>query len=132
MTVRPTNLSLQLASSAIPSSILRLLILILTLTPNFENLDEALEALLSGNITMNPFADFGSGGDGMGDSEDGDAGESAGGDGPKDGGEGDPGEGLGNEEAPAEADASEGSAAPVPPEGVAAGGLAGTETAPLW
>lgn len=102
------------------------------LTPNFENLDEALEALLSGNITMNPFADFGSGGDGMGDSSDGDAGESAGGDGAKDGGDGDPGKGLGNEAAPAEATPPDGPAPSVPPEGVASGGLAGTETAPLW
>ncbi|NOD85942.1 hypothetical protein [Ruegeria sp. HKCCD6119] len=102
------------------------------LTPNFENLDEALEALLSGNITINPFADFGSGGDGMGDSSDGDAGESAGGDGASDGGEGDPGEGLGNEENPSEAENPAGPPTPVPPEGVLAGGLAGTAPAPLW
>ena len=32
------------------------------LTPNFENLDEALLALLKGQITLNPLADFGAGG----------------------------------------------------------------------
>lgn len=65
------------------------------LTPDFENLDEALAALLSGNITMNPMSDFGDGDGGMGDSDDG-----ADDGGADDGGAGDPGEGLADGPAP--------------------------------
>lgn len=39
------------------------------LTPDFENLDKALEAIFSGNITINPIADFGNGGEGFGDGD---------------------------------------------------------------
>ena len=42
------------------------------LTPNFENLDEALLALLKGQIDLNPLADFGPGGDSALDGGDGD------------------------------------------------------------
>ena len=35
------------------------------LNPDFENLDEALVSLLQGNININPFSGFGSGGDGI-------------------------------------------------------------------
>ena len=45
------------------------------LSPDFENLDEALKALLSGNITLNPFTGFGPGGGSVG----GDAGDGGGG-----------------------------------------------------
>ena len=57
---------------------------------NFEDLGKSLAALLSGNVTMNPFSDFGSGGGGMGDSSDDGKGKS-GGKAP-----GDLGEGLGD------------------------------------
>lgn len=36
------------------------------LSPDFDNIDEALLALLSGNITINPFSGFGPGGGGIG------------------------------------------------------------------
>ena len=42
----------------------------------FEDLERALEAILSGNFLLNPFSDFGSGGDGMGGDGDGEHGES--------------------------------------------------------
>ncbi|ODM48451.1 hypothetical protein A9320_18690 [Ruegeria sp. PBVC088] len=93
------------------------------LTPNFENLDKALAALLSGNVTINPFGDFGSGGDGMGGDGDGDMGESAEGTGASD-----PGDGLGDSaDAPAP---DQGVPAVVPPGGTP--GILGVKTAELW
>ena len=61
------------------------------LTPNFENLDEALLALLKGQIDLNPLADFGPGGDSALDGGDGD-GDGAEGESPID-------EGLGADDA---------------------------------
>jgi hypothetical protein len=50
------------------------------LSPDFKNLDKALQALLKGNVTLNPFAGFGPGGDGF------DSGSGQGGDGNEEGG----------------------------------------------
>ena len=93
------------------------------LTPNFEDLDKALEALFSGNVTINPFAGFGSGGGGMGDDGDGDAGDSA-----SDGKAQDPGDGLGDGTDPPLADA--GAPEAIPPGGTP--GLLGDKVAALW
>ncbi|WP_346891541.1 hypothetical protein [uncultured Roseibium sp.] len=93
------------------------------LTPNFEDLDKALEALFSGNVTINPFAGFGSGGDGMGDDGDGDAGDST-----SDGKAQDPGDGLGDGTDPPLADA--GAPEAIPPGGTP--GLLGDKVAALW
>ena len=97
------------------------------LTPDFENLDEALMALLKGNLTINPFAGFGSGGDGMGDSGDGDSGESAEGN-----DAGDPGEGLGGDMPATAAGPDQADPGPVPAGGEPGGGLLGTQAAELW
>ena len=58
------------------------------LSPDFDHLDEALLALLSGDITLSPFSGFGPGGGGIG-GDDGDGG--SGGSGGKDGSSGDAG-----------------------------------------
>ena len=99
------------------------------LTPNFENLDEALAVLLSGDVTLNPFAEFGSGGDGLGGDGDGDDGES----GKAEGDVNDPRKGLDREAQPPKADDTPPKKAPeLPPKGEVHGGPLGQSSTPLW
>lgn len=109
------------------------------LTPNFKDLDKALAALLRGDVTINPFAKFGSGGEGMGGDGDGEGIAGKSGDvgsdsaeGSMAGGPNDPGNGL-DAQASAPQPATDAlPASPVPPDGEGSGVTLNPGKVPLW